>query len=480
MFAQFTPLVGILAQSGGGTPAISYSLASLSNPAISYDPTAVTGTAIEQLTTQGNLMLIGGGSIVYEYTLTDGDLANMTYNNVAIGFTQNRNMQEWGENGTTFYTGNFAENIYQWDVTGTPYDISTSKTYNGAIQNLTAFDSDGRGYTYNSDGTKLFMLGVATGVLIELDVSPAYVGTATLNTSTALPNITPGGAGLDLSPDGKFLIWTNRAVDSVISYELTTAGTTADGMTLDATFDTTLAAPYSVKYSVDGHYIYVVDITADVVQQFDLNNNLPANDEVYAFPDAINGYFTTDFDMNGLTEMTFVVELSIDNDGEESTFFGSNDSADFYFRRHGGGNIWVTLIDAALNKSETSRAWTWDADYHVFAFKYDTTNGIEVFADGVSLGAAFDTDFTGFTTQQLMTIGRRFGNTGSQLDGKMATARIFNRALTDAEMLEVANDLDKPIEGQILRLRDNKTVSEWTGTQGNIATNKGAVTLESR
>lgn len=217
-----------------------------------------------------------------------------------------------------------------------------------------------------------------------------------------------------------------------------------------------------------------------IIASNEVETGLPADTNHYVFPDAINGWFQTNFDMQGLVNHTVIVYASLDNDAEENVFIGAEgDGGKYYFRRHSGGNIWITLTDNAGNTTATSRAWTYSSGYHQFAYTYSTTSGGQVFVDGVSLGGAVDNDFTGFDNGiQYSTIGRRNGNTSSQLDGKMKQYQIYNRELSDAEIGQVGSDLDNTPSGLVAWFREDKTSSIWTDNiAGKTATNKGALTL---
>ena len=256
---------------------IYYGLQNATITAYNFDPTGTIGTSGETIEVANGDFYIGPSGTTYTYTFTEGNVNTLAYASISGSLQQSRNLIHWNEDGTEVYTANFAENAYGYQSVTTAYDQSSSKTSLGQMFDLTGYETDGRGFAYNRDGTKFWMLGVVRSKIYEYDLVPAYTGatSVTLIDSLDISSQDNLPAGMDLSPDEQYIIYGNRGDDSIDSWKLSTAGTVADGATFDYKLDldafcTTI---YQVKYSEDGHYVYFWDTSEDLVKQVDINNN---------------------------------------------------------------------------------------------------------------------------------------------------------------------------------------------------------------
>jgi hypothetical protein len=282
--AQLTgATIGIISSQDSGIPPEPTTSYSVANHTVSnevYDPSAQVGTALETIEVANGKIWVGASSQQWEYSFTEGEISSMSYDSKTGFMTQTRNLFHWEPiDGYDAYTGNFGENVYGYTDYGLPFDITTSKTYHGVIYYLGAQGSDMRGYAFNTDGTKIFALDVGTATIYEYDLVPAYIGTTSVTytgNSLDISSSHGGGAGLDISPDENFLIYCNRTGDYLSSWELTTTGTLSGGATLDGEvdIDSETSNPYHVKYSEDGHYLYVADLGTDKIFQVNLNNDI--------------------------------------------------------------------------------------------------------------------------------------------------------------------------------------------------------------
>ena len=134
---------------------------------------------------------------IYQYTFTTAwDVSTGSYANKSLslsvydtGYTALR----FNSDGTKVYVmGTSMDRILEIELT-TAWDISTGQT--GFISVSTA-DSDVTGLTFNNSGTRLYVIGTQNSRINQYDLSiPWYINTATLN-STDFINITTAGVGI--------------------------------------------------------------------------------------------------------------------------------------------------------------------------------------------------------------------------------------------------------------------------------------------
>ena len=211
--------------------------------------------------------------------------------------------------------------------------------------------------------------------------------------------------------------------------------------------------------------------------------SLTGVNSVYVFDASTTDYFSTTYDLNGISNVSMVMYGSIGDNSQERCIFGSaNSSTYFYFRAYTDDDIDVQLYDGT-NFSQGSSAWaSRDTNTHQFVFTFSTSVGVKIFIDGTQLGTTdANTDFPGWTNTQLLQVGRRSAIDGTVFDGTMRVAQIYNRTLSDAEVETLyVSGIDSIASGRVLDLNNTKTETTWTDDAAgtNDATNAGGVTLD--
>lgn len=163
-----------------------------------------------------------GGNDVNEYDLsTAWDVSTASYNqNFSVS------TQDTGPRGFTFKTdgtkmyvvGTQNDNLYEYDLS-TAWDISTA-SYNQQI-NLAVRDSDPRDISFKSDGTKMFMLGNFGNRIYQYTLSTAWdISTASNDGNAGLTfyELTP--QGMDFKPDGAKLFIVGSSNDTVWAFNI--------------------------------------------------------------------------------------------------------------------------------------------------------------------------------------------------------------------------------------------------------------------
>lgn len=115
---------------------------------------------------------------VYQYSLSTAfDITTASYDNVSQSISQ-VNTFPWelsfSSDGTKFLTMNEGnDTIYGYTLT-TAWDLSTAQTTGISSFTITQ-DSFPKGFTFNNDGTKMYVVGMANDAVYQYSLSTAFV-----------------------------------------------------------------------------------------------------------------------------------------------------------------------------------------------------------------------------------------------------------------------------------------------------------------
>jgi len=274
--AQFTPLVGIVASSGGGT-ALDYSVLNATASGNNLDITALaSGNGLSFRNYGGySYLLCSTTYSIHKFSEWTTDLSAVT--SQSENFTLSNTSQDFWINPAGTLIVYFSNTTtFRWRTMSTPWDVSTC----GALttQALPAGSSltTPRGFTANADGSRYWVTGNTGDVVAEFSNSTAgdfttgsYVGEfSTAGVGAAQPK------GLAISPDGKYIIVGDSTDDDIYEWVLTTLGTISGGTTYNgALLNVGAASQQGLHYSNDGTKIAIADNALNPgVIEFNLNN----------------------------------------------------------------------------------------------------------------------------------------------------------------------------------------------------------------
>jgi len=173
---------------------------------------------------------------VYQYGLTTGyDLSTASYDSKSkvVGGGIDAFGLFFSSDGTKMYiVQNQSDRIDQWSLS-TAWDVSTATadSKNGSVSGQ---DTNPRAGAINSDGTKVFVLGVISDTVYQYSLSTAYdISTMSYDSvsfSVSSQETTP--QGLSFKPDGTKMYIIGSGNDTV--YQYTTGSSTAITITWDA------------------------------------------------------------------------------------------------------------------------------------------------------------------------------------------------------------------------------------------------------
>jgi len=220
-------------------------------------------------------MLGASNTSVYQYSLSTAfDVSTASYDSVSfnVGSTMAGPFDvTFNNNGTKMYILAFdTDAIHQYTLS-TAFDLSTI-SYDNVSFSVASQDTLPRGLTFNTDGTKLYLVGDTNNSIYQYSLSTAFdVSTASYDSvsfSVATQDTSP--SGIAFNTNGFKMYVVGFAYDSVYQYSLTTAfdlsTTSYDNVSFSvASQDTTL---YGLAFNSAGTKMYILGGATDTIYQY--------------------------------------------------------------------------------------------------------------------------------------------------------------------------------------------------------------------
>jgi 6-phosphogluconolactonase (cycloisomerase 2 family) len=148
----------------------SYDSVSLDVSGQETNPTGIT------FNTDGTKMFVGGynSDSVHQYTLSTGfDLSTASYDSVSLDVSGQDSLPRdiaFNTDGTKMYmVGSTGDSVYQYTLT-TGFDLSTA-SYDSVSFSVSGQDAEPRDITFNTDGTKMYMVGITNDTVYQYTTS---------------------------------------------------------------------------------------------------------------------------------------------------------------------------------------------------------------------------------------------------------------------------------------------------------------------
>ena len=207
-----------------------------------------------------------------------------------------------------------------------------------------------------------------------------------------------------------------------------------------------------------------------------------SSDNYYAFDASTTDYFTTTYDLNGLSDFSIVAKARFNDTSTDRCLTGGTiSSTQMQFRLDATNTFNISFNDGVNFTSETYD-WSvgFDTLWHTFIVTYEyltTTAEIKFYIDGVQFGTTYtDTTspFTGWSASRLFQVGRRGTNTGI-MNGDISHVQLYSDVLTGAEVTTLQGNVDGVSGNKVLDLNQTKSSTIWTDNSAgsNDGTNGG-------
>jgi hypothetical protein len=254
-----------------------YGLANASYDSVSFNVSAQetlsTGIAFN---TDGTKMFIVGdtGNNVNEYTLSTAfDVSTASFVDSFSVSAQDGNPYglSFNPDGTKMYIMGLAnDRIYQYTLS-TGFDISTA-SYASISFSTVSQDTTPLGISFNADGTKMFMLGSQNDSVYEYNLSTAYdVSTSSFVDSLSVASESEGPQDLKFNPSGtKLFIIENVNNKNVFEYSLSTAFdiSTAAYSSISFSVANEESSPRGLAFNASGTKMFIVGSSGNTVFQY--------------------------------------------------------------------------------------------------------------------------------------------------------------------------------------------------------------------
>ena len=254
---------------------------------ISFSVAGQDGTPFDiTFNNNGTKMYMVGVSsgTVYQYSLSTAfDLSTASYDSVSFSVSSQDASSTaiiFNNDGTKMYMcGDISDSVYQYTLS-TAFDLSTA-SYDSVSFSISSQDGTPFDITFNSDGTKLYMLGAPSDTVYQYTLSTAF----DLSTSSYY-SVSFSVSSQDTSPraivfnnDGTKMYMCGDITRSVYQYTLSTAFdlSTASYDSVSFSVFSQDASPTAIVFNNDGTKMYMVGSTNDTIYQYTTGSTLTTN-----------------------------------------------------------------------------------------------------------------------------------------------------------------------------------------------------------
>ena len=224
--------------------------------------------------TDGTKMFVTGsaGTDVNEYTLTTGfnvSTASYSQNFSVISQTTTPRGLGFNTNGTKmFVVGQVGSVVYEYDLT-TGFDISTA-SYSQNFS-LSSQETGAQDVAFNSDGTKMFIVGHSGQDVNEYTLSTGFdISTASYSQNFSVSSQDTIPTGITFNTDGTSMFITGQTNDKVFEYTLT-SGFDVSTASYSSTSFSVLSEesnPLGLVFNANGTKMFITGTSGDDVNEY--------------------------------------------------------------------------------------------------------------------------------------------------------------------------------------------------------------------
>jgi hypothetical protein len=237
----------------------------------------------EKLEISGNVKISGTTETLTKTSTIDG----WTYSGKSISVSaQESNYRglSFSSDGTKMYlVGQTNDSVYQYTLS-TPFDVSTA-TYASKSFSVLAQDTASTSIFFKTDGLAFYVLGDTVDTVFQYTLSTAWdISTATYATkSFSVTTQETAPSGLGISPDGTKMYVIGTTNDTVYQYTLSTAWDVSTAAYATKSFSVTTfdGTPTGIEFNADGTKMYVVGSGYDCIIEYTLSTAWDVSTAVY-------------------------------------------------------------------------------------------------------------------------------------------------------------------------------------------------------
>lgn len=229
-----------------------------------------------------------GNDTIYQYTLsTAWDLSTASYASksfdVSTQVTTAYDVDFSGDGTSMYVMDNGTDTLYQYTLS-TAWDVSTA-SYASKSFDVSSQDDNPAGFTFNNDGTKLYVSGVGSYNTFQYDLSTAYdISTASYNNVFLFT----GASGVDAFQSHRSLVFAEGGTKL---FTLGTSGTDyINQFNLTTPYDISTGSYSGIQFDIDavatggkagfafapesvGKFYIVTGGTTDTINEIDMTSS---------------------------------------------------------------------------------------------------------------------------------------------------------------------------------------------------------------
>jgi len=255
-----------------------YDIASASYDSVSFSPVSQDLDPRNVIfNANGTKMYILGfnNDTVYQYSLSTAfDVSTASYDSVSFSVSSQESSPygiAFNNDGTKMYIiGTTNDTVYQYSLS-TAFDVSTA-SYDSVSFSVASEETFPYNLAFNSDGTKMYISGGGSGSVSQYSLSTAFdVSTASYDSvSFSVDSQDDIPTGIAFNSDGTKMYMVGRQNDSVFQYSLSTAFdvSTASYDSVSFSVASEEANTYGLDFSSDGTKMYIIGTDNKSVYQY--------------------------------------------------------------------------------------------------------------------------------------------------------------------------------------------------------------------
>jgi SpoU rRNA methylase family enzyme len=240
---------------------------------VSSQDTSPHGVAFNN---DGTKMFIAGlqGLDINEYTLSSAfDVSTASFVDSFSVSSQDSAIRdvEFNADGTKMYVvGDTNNSIFQYSLS-TAFDVSTA-SYDSVSFSVASQETNPSGMAFNTDGTKMFVLGRSGDDVGEYALSTGFdISTASFTDSFSVASQETGPEGIAFNTDGTKMFIVGEAGDDVNVYTLSTGfDVSSASYTSNFSISSQEADPTGIAFSASGDKMFIVGLAGDDVNEYEM------------------------------------------------------------------------------------------------------------------------------------------------------------------------------------------------------------------
>ena len=247
-----------------------------------------SNTAAVTFNSDGTKMFVVGltSDKVFEYDLSTGfSLAsgNVSYSNNSFSVAAKDTIPldtAFNSDGTKlFVIGTSSDKVFEYDLTN-GFSLATGNvSYSNNSFSIASQDNNPRSMAFSSDGTKMFVAGMTSNKVFEYDLTNGFSlasgNVSYSNNSFSIASQASGMTGLAFSSNGTKMVSVSSNNNTVYQYSLANGFSLAAGNVSYDNLSFSLASQgssfYTVVFSSDGGKMFAVDASSKYVYQYSVS-----------------------------------------------------------------------------------------------------------------------------------------------------------------------------------------------------------------